>query len=130
MSSKLSSQKRFAKIFAAVSAFAFPFAARAQEAIEKLKGLGAKAGFSGEEDPRRVVGLIINSVLGLVGAILLGLLVYAGFTWMTAGGNESKVENARTTIRNCIIGLVIVLLAFSISQFIIRTVGGGQTVSV
>jgi hypothetical protein len=55
---------------------------------------------------------VINIVLGLVGLIFVGLMVYSGYQWMTAGGEEEKVTQATSRIKNLAIGLAIILLAF------------------
>ena len=68
-----------------------------------------------------VVGGIINSVLGILGTVFLVLIIYAGFTWMKAAGNEEKIQKAQKTIRSSTIGLLIVALAFAITQFVLRT---------
>lgn len=78
------------------------------------------------------VGQVITIFLGLVGIILLVIVVYAGFLWLTAGGNEKKVEQAKDWIKNGIIGLVIVLSAYLITNFVVNQVlqsvsGGGST---
>jgi len=44
--------------------------------------------------------------------------VYAGLMWMTAGGNEDRIKKARQILIAAIIGLVIVLSAYAITQFI------------
>ncbi len=64
------------------------------------------------------IGLIINSVLGLVGVIFMGLMIYGGYLWMTAAGNESQVEKALGIIKSAIIGLLITFAAFTISYFV------------
>lgn len=66
-------------------------------------------------DPRETVANIIKVVLTLVGTIMFALNIYAGYLWMTAGGNEEQVEQAKTTIRNATIGIVIVLGAYGIT---------------
>lgn len=68
-----------------------------------------------------VVGGIINSVLGILGTVFLVLIIYAGFTWMTAAGNEEKIQKAQKIIRSSTIGLLVVVLAFAITQFVFRT---------
>jgi hypothetical protein len=42
-----------------------------------------------------------------------------GFKWMTAGGNEDKVGEAKKLITAGIIGLVIILAAFAIATFVL-----------
>jgi len=67
-----------------------------------------------------LVAYIIQIVLGLLAVIFLVLMIYAGFNWMTARGNEEKVTKSLATIRMAIIGLIIVLGAYAITYFIFR----------
>lgn len=73
------------------------------------------AGLGQPEDPRLIVATIIKRVLTLVGTIMFVLIVYGGYLWMTAGGNDEQVDKAKTTIRNAVIGLVIVLSSYAIT---------------
>ena len=69
----------------------------------------------------QTVGRIIKIALGLVGTIFLVLTVYAGFLWMTAAGEESKIEKAQEIIKTSVIGLAIVLAAYSITYFVMAS---------
>jgi TRAP-type C4-dicarboxylate transport system permease small subunit len=64
------------------------------------------------------ISKIIALALSLIGVIFLGLLIYGGYIWMTARGNEQQVEKAKNIIINTIIGLVIVVAAYAITVFI------------
>lgn len=75
------------------------------------------AGFS-DTNLSTVAGTIINTALTLVGLIFLILMVYAGYLWMTARGEEDQVSKARKIITGSIIGLVIVLSAYAITVFV------------
>jgi hypothetical protein len=70
------------------------------------------------------VGEIISIFLGFLGVIFLVLMIYAGFNWMTAGGEEEQITKARSTIRAAIIGLLIVISAYALSVFIIERLWG------
>lgn len=70
-------------------------------------------------DPRTTAARIINIVMLSLGVIAVGLIVYAGFLWMTSNGEEEKVEKARNILKNGIIGLVIILSAWGIASFIL-----------
>ena len=59
----------------------------------------------------------------VLGVVLFLYLLYGGFLWMTAGGDAGQVKTATAVIRNAIIGLVIITLAYSISYFIIQNLG-------
>ncbi len=66
-----------------------------------------------------IIALAINTVLGLLGVIFLVIIIYAGFLWMTAGGNDDQVGKAKKWLVNGIIGVVIVIAAYSISYFVL-----------
>lgn len=65
------------------------------------------------------IGQIISIVLSLLGVIFLVLLIFGGIQWMTAGGNDEQVKKAKNVIIRSIIGLIIILLAYIISVFVI-----------
>ena len=66
------------------------------------------------------VAALIGCALRLVGVIFLILMVYGGITWMTASGNDKSVEKAKGTISRAAIGLIIVILAYAITLFVIN----------
>lgn len=76
-------------------------------------------GSRAEQDIRYMAARIISIVLGFLTVIFLGLTVFAGFKYMTAGGNQDKASDALKLIRNAIIGLVIVLSAWMVTRFVI-----------
>ncbi|HQB50940.1 MAG TPA: pilin [bacterium] len=81
------------------------------------------AGFS-NTDPRQTVANIIKVALGFLGSIAVVLVVIAGFKWMTAGGNEDKIAESKKLMTAAAVGLVIILLAFAITNFVINSVIG------
>lgn len=70
-------------------------------------------------DVKNTVAQVINIALGFLGVIAVIIIIYAGFKWMTAGGNEEQVTDARKMIVQAIIGLVIIFMAWIISTFVI-----------
>ncbi|MBP9761413.1 MAG: hypothetical protein KBD15_04210 [Candidatus Magasanikbacteria bacterium] len=87
------------------------------DAVGNLGKSGQQAGTS-EANIENVVGTTINAALTLVGLIFLVLMVYAGYLWMTARGEESQVEKAQKIISAAIIGLVVVMSAAGITKLI------------
>ena len=81
------------------------------------------AGFN-EISAGGLVATVISAVLGLLGVIFIVLMVYAGFLWMTARGNEDQVKKAVGIIQTAIIGLIIVIAAYSITYFVFNALGG------
>ena len=80
--------------------------------------VGTAAGLQNRELPE-IIGQLINIALGFMGIVLLAYFLYAGFLWMTAGGDSKKVEEATKMIRNAIIGLIIIVASFAISNFVL-----------
>lgn len=79
-------------------------------------------------DIRVVIARIIRTALGLLGIVALVLILYAGFVWMTAGGDEEKISQAKKILLNAVIGLVIILSSYAIASFVInRLVGATGT---
>jgi type IV secretory pathway VirB2 component (pilin) len=85
-----------------------------------LEDIGTTAyGETGSPKPlQSIVGNVIKIALGLFGAIFVIIIILAGYRWMTAGGNEEKVKQSVAQIRNAVIGLLIVLAAYSITIFV------------
>lgn len=84
----------------------------------------ASASGLGTADIRTIVGRIIYVALGVLGTVMLVIVVYAGFLWMTAGGNEQRVEDAKRYIKNASIGLAIILCSYAITYFVIAKLMG------
>ncbi len=83
------------------------------------------AGYGERQDPRLLVSRIINVFLGLLATVFLVLVLHGGFLWMTAQGNEEQVTKAQTEIKNAVIGLVVILLAYSITVFVTNYLARG-----
>ncbi|MDO8435094.1 MAG: Ig-like domain-containing protein, partial [bacterium] len=75
-------------------------------------------------DPRIIAAKIIQLFLGFVAIVVLGLILYGGYAWMTSQGDEEKVEEAKKILTNAVIGLVIIIASVAITQFIIRSLVG------
>jgi hypothetical protein len=71
-------------------------------------------------DPRLIVGRIINIALSLLGIVSVVMIIFAGFKWMTAGGNEENAKSAQKIIFAGVVGLVIILSAYAISSFVLQ----------
>jgi amino acid transporter len=71
----------------------------------------------------QVVGTVANVFISLLGVIFISYIIYGGWVWMTASGDEEKITKAKKTIRQGIIGLVIVLSAAGIYLFIKEGLG-------
>lgn len=77
----------------------------------------------------QVITVVIKGALSLLGIIFLIIIVFAGYRWMTASGNEESITKSKDMIKRAIIGLVIVLLAYAITYFVFNQLpfGGNNT---
>ena len=73
----------------------------------------------GEEDPRDMAANLIQIILGFLGILAVIIILIGGFKWMTAGGNEDQVAEAKKIIIAGIIGLVIILASWGIASFVL-----------
>jgi hypothetical protein len=98
--------------------------AQAGSLWEAQEGMGNIAQKFGENrnptDIRTVTVNIIKIFLTFMGLIFLIMIIFAGFRWMTAAGNEQRVDDAKSQIKAATIGMVIVLSAFLITNFIVQ----------
>ena len=83
-----------------------------------LDTVNDSAGLASSDLPT-VLGDIISTLLTLLGIIFLVLVLYAGWLWMTAGGDAKQVDKAKEIMLRAVVGLIILLAAYSISSFVI-----------
>jgi hypothetical protein len=79
----------------------------------------------GTQDIRTTISGIIKAFMGLLGIIAVVIILYGGFKWMTAMGAQEKVDEAKKLIISGIIGLVIILTAYAIAQFVVGAIVNG-----
>lgn len=73
----------------------------------------------GSGDLRLMIAKIIRVTMSMLGIVAVVIVLLGGFTWMTAGGNEEKVGEAKKYLYSGIIGLAIILSAYAIASFVI-----------
>ncbi|MBM5790007.1 hypothetical protein FJZ23_02905 [Candidatus Parcubacteria bacterium] len=78
----------------------------------------------GEKDLVDTIASIIRVALGFLGIIAVIIILLGGFKWMTSQGNDTKVADAKKLIYAGIIGIVIVLSAYAIANFVITKIAG------
>src|SRR3989339_974996 len=90
-------------------------------------GLGATAGAAGlnKGDVPTIIGNVIGTGLSLISVLFFLLMIYGGILWMTARGKDEQASKALDTIIAAIIGIVIILAAYAITNFVFKSVGGG-----
>lgn len=78
-------------------------------------------------DVSTMAGTVIRVGLSMVGLIFLILMVYSGFRWMLARGNEEHVTKARNSVIAAAIGFAIVVGAYALSTVAARLITSVST---
>ena len=73
----------------------------------------------GTKDIRAGIMSIVNALLGFLGVLAIIIILWGGFRWLTSGGNEEKVGEAKKIIAAGIIGLIIIFTAYAIATFVV-----------
>lgn len=77
----------------------------------------------GSADPRVIVVRLINAALGLLGIIFVIMILYSGALLLFSFGKDENITKAKKSFFSAIIGLIIILSAYSIVQFILNAFG-------
>ena len=101
---------------------AIPAHAQPLEADDYLdQGFADSTGL-GQGELKSTIGSLINVGLSLLGVVAVVIILMGGFKWMTAGGNDEKVAEAKRLIIAGIIGIAIIMSAWAIARFVIESV--------
>ncbi|MDD5438537.1 MAG: pilin [Patescibacteria group bacterium] len=108
---------------AALSIGSYASTVHAQDIMSGLKQTASAAGLPGKPSGgiEDAIGKVIGSVMGLVGTLLFVYMLYGGLKWMMAGGDNKAVTEATAIIRNAIIGIVIIVFAYVLANYVITT---------
>jgi len=75
-------------------------------------------GISKITDPIDLAKIIVRSVLTFVAVIFFLLFLYAGFVWIKARDNAAEVDKAKNIVESAFYGIIILTLAYAISEFV------------
>lgn len=73
---------------------------------------------------------VITIVLSFLGLVALVVILIGGFKWMTSGGNEEKIGEAKKLMGAGIVGLLIIVASYAIATFVMNSlldIGGSET---
>jgi len=99
----------------------------ASPAYDNLQKVGEGKGMSTANAPyvgadqyklSQIIGIVIQAFLSILGVLFLIYMLYAGYHWMTAQGDEEKVTKAKDTIQRAVIGLIVIIAAYAISYWV------------
>lgn len=89
-----------------------------------IEGLNTSAGEKGAglntktTDIPGLIGNLVGSALSFVGVVFFLIIIYGGVMWMTARGDEEKVNKAKALIEQAAVGLIIIASAYLITKYV------------
>ena len=120
-------KKVFIFLFLAVFVFNFLAPQVNSADLSEILGMGYSENLelpkAGDDDVRDTAVTIIKYLITFLGIIAVAIILYGGFIWMTAAGNDDRVSKAKKIIIAGMIGLIIVIAAFAIVTFVIDMTG-------
>lgn len=73
------------------------------------------------EANQATLGNVLNAAYVVIGALAVIFIIIGGIRYVLSGGDSSKIAQAKNTILYAIVGLVITVFAYAITNFIIGT---------
>jgi hypothetical protein len=122
--------RKFIKIIFSGIPFFTPFIASAAEdscakfnaLVETLGGAGLFENLPKICDMQAFVVWVIKQGLTYAGVVATLFIIYGGFLYVTAGGNEENSEKGKKILTNSIIGLIIIIMASTIVRVVATTI--------
>jgi len=76
-------------------------------------------------DLQGTANIIVRTIFYLVGTAFLILVIYGGIVWMKAAGRDTEVARAKRIVTTSVIGVIVLLLSYALTNFIMGRLGGG-----
>jgi len=86
-------------------------------------GISGKVG--GATTIEGIVAGAISLGLEFLGVLFFFLVLYGGYTWMTAFGNTEKIDKAKSILESAAIGLCLVLASYAIARVVFDSLTNG-----
>jgi len=72
------------------------------------------------------IGRLIKAILGLSGSVALLMFVWGGFQYLWSGGDDAKVKKGKETLKNAVLGIVIIFFAYTLVNTLIKALATGS----
>ncbi len=63
---------------------------------------------------------VIRYVFGIIAVLATFMFIWGGLLMLTSAGNAQRVKQAKETLSYAAIGIVVILLSWSVIQFVIK----------
>ena len=88
--------------------------------VSAIKLSPSEIGYEGGiTDPDASLSSVLNIVYTLAGVVCVIVLIISGYLFVTARGDAAQMKRAKDSIRSAVIGIVVVAVAFTLTQFIL-----------
>ncbi|MBN1326016.1 hypothetical protein JW977_03510 [Candidatus Falkowbacteria bacterium] len=101
-----------------ISLCLLPNLAGAFSISENVNSFGQQVYGGSYTSPQQIAAVLIRTALTILGIAAVILIIYGGFIYMTAQGKEDAVKKGKNIIYYAIIGLVIIISAYAITNFV------------
>ena len=69
---------------------------------------------------------VLGWIYGAIGILAVIFIIIGGLRYAASGGESAAVAQAKNTITYAVLGLVFVVLAYAITQFVVQSVDGSS----
>lgn len=73
-----------------------------------------------DEDAISLVGIIVNTLLFIVGLLAVIMIIFSGIQYVTSTGDSGRVSKAKNTLIYSIVGLIVAFLAFALVNWVFQ----------
>ena len=101
--------------------FALPMAVFGQTSADFGTSYLSEVGL-GTQDIRVTIVKLIKVALSILGVVVMVIIIAGGFRWMTAGGNDESIQQAKKIISAGIVGLLIIIIAYALTNWIFTSI--------
>jgi len=113
-------KKIIVSLFICLFLFLVPAVVFSQETVKLENPIEKKFA---TDNPAQIIGYVIQALLGVIGGVALVMMVYGGFQWLTAAGNEEKIKSGTQTMIWSAIGLILVFSSYLLVFNVLKLFG-------
>ena len=95
--------------------------ASAQWDLAKIEDIAVNAGLS-IDSPADIIDRLTNWVVGLVVAIGILAIIWAGITYVSSGGDAEQATTAKKTIKYALLGIIVAGIAYALINVLVKTI--------
>ena len=96
--------------------------AQLSESTSNLAIVKGTIGDDVQQNLPELIGSIIRVILGIIGIFFVIQVIYSGYLYMTDKGDAKNVDTAKKRLGTAVIGIIIIVAAYAISDFVITQI--------